>query len=460
MVNNITCASVLLLVFLLNLTFLRNVAHADDEVRQVIVIHRHGARYPLDKDPFDPSDENIEDRTDVLYREGEGQLRALGEYVKANYFSGKIADSPYRVVSYSSDLRRTLLSSRAFLSGLLGANQNKVATLMFEPSDEDWIIRGYALCPRIKTKFVDFTKTSEYKEWKSQHEEDISTIAEKMGMPKDKRKIENIFNIYDRFITMAYENKTSTLDNDQRKTLVDVANWYESRKFIHLVHDGKNIAGGVLKKVVDWMTVFHELEDDKILAVQNAKVIEVSAHYPTLLTLLSTLNEDATKIEFPADQIPSFGAAIIVELRGTTAEKSVKFQWYPGNTTDSKDINTSPIKIRRKGCDDDKCNLSHAFKATKQFKRNDFCDQCATGSTISKACLSSENSPNTRSVSPAVYIAIAFFIGIVVSALAAFMYARSLFKTKLSSTTGRCSSGDNGDVGYDPFDDPLTNTTT
>lgn len=459
MVNNITCAPALLL-FLFTLTLLCNVAHADDEVRQVIVIHRHGARYPLDKDPFDPSNENIEDRTDVLYREGEGQLRALGEYVRANYFSGKIADSPYRVVSYSSDLRRTLLSSRAFLSGLLGANQIKVATLMFEPSAEDWIIRGYAICPRIRTKFLDFTKTSEYKEWKNRHEEDISSIAEKMGMPKDERQFENIFNIYDRFITMAYENETSTLNNDERKTLVDVANWYESRKFNHLVHGDKNIANGLLKKVADWMTDFHEPENDKTLAVQNAKVIEVSAHYPTLLTLLSTLNEDATKIEFPADQIPSFGAAIIVELRGTTAEKSVKFQWYPGNTSDTKDIKISPIEIKRKGCDDEQCNLSDTFKATKQFERTDFCDQCASGSTISKACLSSENQPTTRSVSPAVYIAIAFFLGIVVSGLASFMYARSMFKNKLSSTTGRCSSGDNGDMGYDPFDDPLTNTTT
>lgn len=458
MVNNITFAPVLLLFMLT--THLCNVAHANDQVRQVIVVHRHGARYPLDKDPFDPSNENIDDRTDVLYREGEDQLRALGEYVRANYFSGNIADSPYRVVSYSSDLRRTLLSSRAFLLGLLGANQNKVATLMFEPSDEDWIVRGYALCPRIRTKFLDFTKTAEYKKWKTQHEEDISTIAEKIGMPKDERQIENIFNIYDRFITMAYQNETSALDNEQRQTLVNVANWYESRKFNHLVHGGKSIAGGVLKQVVNWMIDFREPEDGETLAVQNAKVIEVSGHYPTLLTLLSTLNEDATEIEFPADQIPSFAAAIIVELRGTTAKKTVKFHWYPGNTTDSTDVKIYPIEIKRNGCADQECNLIDAFKAIKQFKRSDFCYQCTFGSTISKACLPTENELSTSSVSPAVYIAIAFFLGIVVSGLASFMYARSMSKNKLSSTTGRCSSGDNGDIGYDPFDDPLTNTHT
>lgn len=361
---------------------------ANGKIIQVQIIHRHGARHPLVKHPFDPQ---IEHRTGSLFDEGKLQLKLLGNRIREEYIIENasnridgIKTSPLvigDIKAYSSNFERTLLSSRAFLSGLYPNNQDdaNVPTFVFNGSETDWLIRAYAICPKLTEKFKQFTNQDEYKERKKKHGSFITKLAKKLGEKDTNTTFENVFNIFDRFniIDSGYEDisdedKKIKLSNDDMTRLKQIADWYESRKFAYGTH-GIHVAGGLLKRIMN--------QADEM----TNKIVVYSAHYPTLLTLLASIRQeqDADKVEWPADTIPEFGAALIIEVH-QLEEKVIKMKWYQGG--DDKNIEMKFVSIGRNPCIDGEkgCTKSQLDRlvAFQTMGETQFCTDCSSNSGV------------------------------------------------------------------------------
>lgn len=322
---------------------------------QVQIIHRHGARQPLQKHETDPG---IKEHSGKLYPEGVEQLKKLGSFIREEYQDSlklKDTECSKKVVSFSSNFQRTQGSARAFLKGLCGDSSHTVATKVFYGEDRDWIIRGYALCPRLGEKMAEFVNSDAVKEQKEEHEKFVADLAKKVSQLEDKAQFTNVFNVFDVYNIAQnnYDDEYSTvekLDENNMKRLKGVADWYESNKF-HFDTHKLNVARGLLKEMTqqaDWI-----VSGDK----RGHKIVEYSGHYPTLLSLFSSLRKSKKKIEFPADKIPGFGAALIIEVHKTEDGYSMRLRWKDGEEV--KDVAGG-----FKGCEEeDKLCASDKWKA-------------------------------------------------------------------------------------------------
>lgn len=349
------CCSYAPLLFPLVLVVLCTPPTIKGELVQVTVIHRHGARRRLHKHATDPTNENIiDDRLDVLFPEGEEQLQRLGGYISETYGAQlkKIAN-PYSIVAYSSDLRRTLLSSRAFLFGLLGEKSRSVPTMMFNTSREDRIIRGYAVCPQLQNEFLEFINSNAYKEKEKDNEKFVKTSAEKLNIADRYSSFTEVFNVFDEYITRRYDGEDmSEIDGSKLK---DLADWYESQKF-HFGTRKVSVAGPLLRDLVYRWEDFSKDADNE----SGACVIEYSAHYPTLLTLLGLLPRDTSEHPLaPADAIPEFGSALLAELHDESDGYHVHLRWYSGGEEDDS-VSVTEVKLNWDECakSNHSCSLS------------------------------------------------------------------------------------------------------
>lgn len=391
---------------------------AGGDLRALFVIHRHGARPPLTKDPQDPSQETAETPETALYPAGKEQLRELGAYVNKNY-SATASVTSRQVTAFSSDFPRTLLSSRAFLSGLLPNASDDVYTSVFDKPDSDWIIRGYANCPQLEDNFLEFMETDEYKDKEREYAGFVENLAEKLNTDAFEPTFENVFNVYDRYtiIREGYNTQpdgkpVDEISDEDMDKLTSVADWYESSKFFHGTKNTA-VAGGLLLEIVNQLSNATE-------PGAKFRIVEYSAHYPTLLSLLAEMQyRSPDEIQPPADEIPGFGAALFIELRTGDSNDGgfrVFLKWFPGGNNDPEDT-TIPISRR--------CGSSNLEKAAEGCPWDDFRDQYTPLIELDEFCRACKSDQgacvnlNSRGLSKAIYIIIGLVVGIVVGILIA-----------------------------------------
>lgn len=401
-----------------------------DKIRAVVVIHRHGARPPLTKDPLDPS---LEAPEGGLYPQGREQLRDLGSFVKNTYGSEFNSD---QVTAFSSNLPRTLLSSRAFLAGLLpNGTDIDVPTLVLNSSESDWIIRGYANCPHLEDNILKFTETNEYEVWKDQYASFVEGLAKNLETDEFDPTFENVFNVYDRYILVqdGYDStpdnvSISKLSDDQMETLKLVADWYESTKFINYTSDTP-VAGGLLHEILGHLS--NAKKSDKF------HLFEYSAHYPTLLTLLAEVQ--SRDIRDPGGEIPGFGAALFVELHEDDNRNfRVFLKWFEGGLV--SEVSTRNISGKcdgevsenvSEGCPLE--NFRSQFEPLVELR--DYCQACQSDQG---ACVV----PNSRQLNRFVLLIIGLAVCIVISILLAMTLAR--VRRRKSATPPITDSAEDG----------------
>lgn len=350
-----------------------------EDVIQLHIIHRHGARKSIDKHPTDPSQE---EEDPLLYTEGIHQLNKLGATVREYIASGDknfrgislstIQDSD--ILSYSSNLRRTQISARAFLRGLYEDESDQVPTLVFASEEEDWLIRGYASCPALAKKIKQFTESNQFQDKKKDYGPTLRGYGEKIGFRSEQLEYEDIFDIYDIYhvikngYTASNEyGNAQELSDDQFKRLREEADWVESNKFKFSTHQ-IHVAGGLIAHIVS------KIEEDDV------RIHHYSAHYPTLLTLLASVRDpiQPSESDDPANSIPEFGAALIIEVFGSSSSKNVRFLWYNGGDADNQKLRE--IVIGDSPCDDAKKGCS--FEDFRDLQKDallgvgDFCNTC------------------------------------------------------------------------------------
>lgn len=433
-----------LILVLFVLLLLQEVKLTHGALKQLVVVHRHGARKELIKHAIDPGEESVNNDLDVLYPEGEQQLQRLGEFIRDN--AGLADVKPTDVVAYSSNTRRTMLSSRAFLNGLLKEDSEKVATMMFESLDEDWLIRGYALCDRLADKFRDFTATEMYNEREKEDGNFVIDMAKKLKMEEKFHHFDQVFNVYDKYVIQSYvtSDEKIALTADEGKRLTEIADWYESSKFHFATHE-IHVAGGLFRDIMTRMQNF--TGDSEAKDENQARIVEYSAHYPTILTLLATLRSESENggPTFPADKIPAFGGALLLQLEETgDGSKSVRMKWYPGgddseNDIKSEDINKD-VSFGLDSCPKDSpvCPLDSLLDGIDRFVLQQFCSDCHTED---KPC----NNENTCSSNHRAFTAsIAAIVGVIVGLVGALFYVSYAEKKKHANEIYRTASGDCG----------------
>lgn len=382
------------------------------EIRAVVVIHRHGARPPLTKEPHDPSSETPEGG---LYPQGRKQLQDLGSFVKNTYGSGISSD---RVIAFSSNLPRTLLSSRAFLAGLLpDGTYMDVPTLVLNSSESDWIIRGYANCPHLEDNILKFTETSEYQNWENNYASFVEDLAAKLNTEEFDHTFQNVFNVYDRYVLVQDEYDStpdgvqiSKLPDEQMKKLKTVADWYESSKFINCTSDTP-VAGGLLREILSHLSKATERD--------GLHLFEYSAHYPTLLTLLAEIqSRDSRDL---LREIPGFGAALFVELHEDDDNNfRVFLKWFAGGLV--SEISTRSISGKCDGevmeNNSEGCPLENFLSQFEPFvELSDYCQACQSDQG---ACVNS----SSRGLNKFVLLIIGLAVGIILGILLAMTLAR------------------------------------
>jgi Histidine phosphatase superfamily (branch 2) len=296
---------------------------------QVQIVHRHGARAHLRKNALNPSGETT---NPPLLPGGAKQLVELGAAVRERYYpdGGKAPPEPlagaasnYSGASdaraFSSQLDRTLASSRSFLRGLYPGDQeaDRVPTNVFGSNDADWTLRGYALCPAFTKSIDKFLATPDFAKRAAEFAANggLKRAADKLD--ETDGTLKNAFNIYDQYKLSREKFLSAPLPAITDADFASVsaaAAWVESRKYATPAVAGGRAAGGIMGQLID--------QSEKMLVGNRSahRLIEYSAHYPLIMGIYAGLGlDDTSTTDFPkrdivTRSIPEFGAALVWEL--------------------------------------------------------------------------------------------------------------------------------------------------
>lgn len=333
---------------------------------QVQVIHRHGARTPLYKDAA-VSLAGYESGATLL-ADGVEQLHTLGQLVRKVYLEdesklvvGEVVGGPalanataaYKVPSdfraVSSSLDRTLASSRAFIYGLFPDDQQRVPTYMFHDDPDDYLLRAHALCPAHTDRVRSWYESVAFKEKEAATVELRSTWATKLGQADD---LNNWFNVYDQVFLHHYrqwpnDKLPSPIPAADFKAIEDLAYWLEDNKY-GADNLGHLVGGALLGELLERARAMANppVASDSAGGSTNAaqdqdrprmhRLIEYSAHYPTLLGLLTALGIPLSTVQ-PDGALPHFGSALFLELHSAPdGRPALAARWYPGQDTEPR----------------------------------------------------------------------------------------------------------------------------
>lgn len=352
------------------------------ELIQVQVVHRHGARTHLRKDGRNPGIENGAS----LLPQGVSQLNSLGDAVRNRYLtSGKLNGAsvnysePLDILSVSSNLDRTLGSARAFLFGLYPAQHELIPTKVFGAKENDYRLRGYAICPAYTSNVRTFLESREFRD----KERDNAAFLKRIAAPlEESDDLKDVFNVYDRYALLRLGHNedargVTPLNESDWNRLRDLADWTESHKHSHKLSVGRGAAPG--SALLGTMVKYTRAAIAGNLASTH-RMISYSAHYPTLLTLLAAAH---TKHSAGArqDVIPRFGSALLWEVHRDASNRiQIHTYWRLGKKLG--EVSILP-------CGEARCDFETVVQDLGSRANADvgqFCSACKTSAKTSPIC--------------------------------------------------------------------------
>lgn len=358
------------------------------ELIQVQIIHRHGARSHLSKHGLKPGLENGAQ----LLPLGVSQLKTLGNLIRTRYLEGTSTtsttittklengrlnySSPLDVISISTNLDRTLTSARAFLKGLYPDQYELIPTKVFGAKENDYRLRGYAICPTMnELPNIDGWFSRTFKK----HEKFIQRIAPAVN---EKPTVNNLFNIYDKYKLISLGIPTSTgtkaLSPSDWNKLKQVTDSIETKRYngFHKVPQpqGKSLLATLMSYSNEIAKNYNNPNS------RTHRIIEYSAHYPTLLSLLQAIRPTNPNPLPPADTIPEFSAALLWEThRSKEGKFFIRTLWYDGESAQPTEYNLFRCT---------KCTLTELLHHYKDLSTEPaaFCKPCETNPATSPIC--------------------------------------------------------------------------
>lgn len=351
------------------------------DLLQVQVVHRHGARTHLKKDAARPGEENGA----TLLPIGVAQLKKLGELMRKEYLSPKALHhirgatinftSPVDVLSVSTNLDRTLSSARAFLLGLYPDTHALVPTKTFGAKENDYRLRGYAMCPRYDARVGEFLKSSAFKRRENSAAALLERVASAIG---EKTKLTNAVNVLDRYeLARLAHGEVPPLARSDHVALARHVNWVEANKH------SSDVAGDLARPLFGTLLRYSReaAAHSSSGTPRSHRIIEYSAHYPTLLTLASAFREGIPVKPF--DRVPPFSAAIVWETHTSSVGPVVRMRWYNGDGHSLVDISQMlPCSRRVNGA----CVLEYLSISDVSDAAISFCRSCAATAQTTAVC--------------------------------------------------------------------------
>lgn len=379
---------------------------ATSDLLQVQIVHRHGARTHLSKHPTNPGEEEEA----ALLPQGVTELRELGNIVRQQYLlpgaprrirtASLNFKSPADAVSISSNLDRALASARAFLVGLYPTEHELIPTRTYAAPQNDYRLRGYAICPRHAVRISDFTRSPEFIVIENNATSFLSRLA---GPVNEKASLSNVFNIYDKYalarLSPLPPGVPSPLSTPDWARLQKLADWTESQKFgpgVALEELGAPLAATLLRH-----------SNDAISGKPTHRIIEYSAHYPTLFSLAAALTSSNAKLKAPFDAVPPFAAALLWE---TYSNGTLKTRWYAGD-------GMPPKSIALLSCDG-ACKIDDIAKKYGVLEEpGPFCSKCRVNAGVSSVCAPRGMCKNASAIAGVIGAVLGVFIAVAFMAI-------------------------------------------
>lgn len=354
------------LYLLANVGFLS--VQADPVLKQVHVISRHGARTALNKDGNTLSETAGSTLTPI----GQKQLYELGLWLRQTYNIDGFLEyyDPSEVRLESSDTDRTLTSANSLSLGLFPYNAQAAGhgAELFEsllpqmPSipvysitaKNDIYQRAYHRnCPTFHDKLDTLFESAEWVELENSYSSLLADIADLFPTEQEndingekfkggKIALKHLWNFYDQINVARTECLTDSSAYacvSQGVQGIKLANAVSDLQFQSLetlmgeseaIKFGVDMAGSLLGSRLLWKLL------DRINDSDDAKFFLYSAHAPTLMGFMSTLQEWQD-----LEALPGYASAIIMEVYKDTdaSQHTIRFLYKPSDRSKAYYIN-------------------------------------------------------------------------------------------------------------------------
>ncbi|KAL7577204.1 hypothetical protein ACA910_003537 [Epithemia clementina (nom. ined.)] len=390
-----------------------HMAFAEEVLRQVLVVTRHGSRLPLRKSGQDLS----ESTPGMLTALGQLQHYELGQYLYRQYNAsglfGPFVDRN-KIRLQSSSFERTITSANSFALGLFdqqardpnseselpgGLLPANVPVYTYELINDVWI-RAYDKCPTYEKRLNDLYQSAE---WTTMENDNTDLLAALSKMPDfetfaDDRGIvplSELWNVFDLInvaetecgtLTAAGEPSaacksltTSSVANVQE--LLTAEQWATVQALSHQAEQmkyGDNVAGSYVGA-----NLLAEIADR--MQKDNYTFSLFSAHYPTILGMMAALGDDF----FDDEVIPSYAAALVFEMRQDTSTGIRNFQvHYVADDLPDNAEGASLLVAFDKICPNNSggsCPVSELVKYLNGWTVAQWCKECENDSA--SACM-------------------------------------------------------------------------
>jgi len=399
------------------------------------VIHRHGAREHLEKNPIDLGFENEA----YLISTGQAEVRKLGSFIRDIFITGSQLNKAYQIDGipqdefnhslvkvYSSNLQRTMASAAGVAIGLYPDAAIPIET----GNSPDLWIRAYAKCPKIDSYNKAWYESTEFKN----KERESEALRESYSDVADDVSLKNWFNVYDRAVLYNLYGPwvpgilpMKTLNYTQRLALMDLADWVEAHKFSRQVQQGgigglplMGQIGTNFKKFVD----IHQSSNPNQL---YPKLISYSGHYPTLFSVLAGWGMPYITEEYTST-IPGYASALVFILEENIPSPTVDpvlkirlFQIYDSDLVSfQNNLSFAPLNVSSV-CGTAGGGLSCAYsdfmkaaQTSMSMSLSTWCSQCGATTADTPLCNRTGSSSSTCS-SCSMDPALAGFIGAIVT---------------------------------------------
>ena len=377
-------------------------AQAQSRLKQIHVITRHGARTPLPKESVTLRED---DAGSTLTPLGQKQHYELGLWLRNRYNNTGWFNEydPSSALFESSALDRTLVSANSLALGLYppsarmgGQEDDFKKLLLLTPANipvysfsqvNDIYIRAYSNCDAFKQRLEELYDNFEWKNIEENHGTLLETLGKAMPQFTDGTRsivpLENVWNAYDAVHVAKTECDDDPsavtcleLPDPEIRNVVSESTWLELETVAHqaeYIKYGRDVAGNLLGSNLLWRILSRVSSDGNFF--------HYSAHYPTILGIFSTLQEEPV-----SSVLPEYASALIFEVYENPADhhQTLRVLYKEGNI-DS--VQSLPLSLCTDLDEKFACPVPTMLLWAEQntLKLQDWCVAC--GNTEADVCM-------------------------------------------------------------------------
>jgi len=321
----------------------------------LIMVTRHGDREPLWKHHSSLTEDRQQQKNfggPGLTAEGASRLEIIGQGLRKRYFqptcNGDLCFSdwdgehePSYVHVESSGLLRSLQSAYALHKGFFPAENRSIALpipVYSRVDAEDWVVRAYTKCPKITAKLGEWMTSEEFRQKETQSEGLRRQIRQALlsdsnprnytgsgSQQADSVPLRDWWNAYDA-LNVADQSGQPLVDQTVLREVANLVAWIEARKFG--VKVAGNLCGGpLLGDIAQRMST--------MVTREGPRLIHYSAHYATMLCLLTSLGfavDGAYSSAWLSSSPFALGSVLAFEVSlGSEGQTLVKLWYWSGD---------------------------------------------------------------------------------------------------------------------------------